>query len=156
MPVLQAALILVSAGGLVLTYWASTRLTRVRHLDATVLFADRFTRKQEHEIREAVHHAKLPDDVALHGAAIMWAREETTYGPYTWIWMLWQPVGIAVAISALYLIPGVVIDIIVGSVQLVIVLAGLAGISYSRRGIGPAQSLLDSHPELVNNPGKSV
>jgi hypothetical protein len=153
MSALEIGVLILAAVGIGLAIWSGARLGKSRHLADSVLAPGRYSKSEEHEIRQSVHRGELPGRKDLHAAAIMWAREETTYGPFTRVWMFWQPIGIALAASALYLLPGVVAHVIVAVVQVVIILGGLGGVSYSRRGDEPAKELLRNNPGLVNHPG---
>lgn len=147
MSVQQAVVVVIAAAGLVITYWVSVRGHRARHLKESVIPPGKFSWAEEHQVRQAVHRGVLPGDPALHAVAIGWAREETTYVPAARIWLIWQPVGVAVALSGLYLIPGFAVDVIVAVVQVIIIVAGLGGVRFVQSGLAPARALLSKYAD---------
>ena len=147
MPNELVAALAIAAAGVVLLVAASSSLSRARNLKNSLFNSGAYSRSQLQEVElAALTDDELPSDPDLRALTLEWAREEVKFAPRGLRWQPFQFLGAAMALTVLYLIPG--LGTILGiAVQAIVLLLGAITFAVGVRGVQRARKLLQRFDE---------
>ena len=138
----STAFIIVGVLGIALIVFSSARLGKARNLKGSVLRKTDYTPAQIRAVQMAVlERGTLPEDSTLHALTIDWAREEALLAPRALKWQPFQFVGVILALTGLYLVPGLLVVVVVVVVQALLLILGVGAFQSTRKGITRAREL---------------